>query len=119
MVFISITNRCEVFPLKPDLLLHSSYQDFVMERLQKHYIGGILVLVKNDWPLITKLWITDLSPITTKLQDFYGDAGSESRDPASMMRCFLLGLQTHPTEGITEWVNILRRTPLYAILRND
>lgn len=81
-----------------------------------HYGGGILVLVKGDWPLIAKLWITDLSSITTKLCELYGDRGPEPRDPASMLRCFLLGLLTHPTEGITEWVNILHRTPLYAIL---
>jgi len=105
-----------VFQLKPVFIPHASYQDFVLQQLQQHFRGGFLVLVKDDWPLIAKLWMTDLSSITTELRELYGDRGSEPRDPASMLRCFLLGLLTHPTEGITQWVNILHRTPFYAIL---
>ncbi|MEX2013754.1 MAG: transposase, partial [Parcubacteria group bacterium] len=102
--------------MKPIFIPHVSYQDLLIKQLQQHYSGGFLVLHKDDWPLISKLWMTDLSPITTMLCPFYSDRGPEPRDPASMLRCFLVGLMTHPSEGITEWVKILHRTPLYAIL---
>jgi hypothetical protein len=115
-MYVPLLPLIEVFSLKPILIPHVSYQDFIIDQLQKHFSGGILVLVKDDWPLIAKLWMTDLSSITTMLYELYGTKGPEPRDPASMLRCFLVGLLTHPTEGITEWVNILHRTPFYAIL---
>ncbi|EGL82337.1 transposase IS4 family protein [Caldalkalibacillus thermarum TA2.A1] len=102
--------------MKPILIPHQTYQDFVMEQLKKHYFGGVLVLLNKDWPLIAKLWITDLSPITTYLQDFYGARGPLPRDPASMLRSYLVYLQTNPEKSITEWVDELYRVPLYAIL---
>lgn len=60
--------------------------------------------------------MTDLSPITLLLQDMYSDQGPEPRDPASMLRSFLIFLMTNPEKGITEWVNVMKRTPIYAIL---
>lgn len=57
--------------MKPNVIPHASYQNFVLERLQKHYTSGILTLVKNDWQLIAKLWVTDLSGVTRFLQDDY------------------------------------------------
>ena len=47
--------------MKPIEQPHSIYQDFVMNQLKLHYTGGVLTLVNKDWPVITKLWITDLS----------------------------------------------------------
>jgi len=102
--------------MKPVLVPHETYQNFVMGQLQKHYSGGVLTLVSRNWPVITKLWITDLSEITTFLRDSYGDKGPAPRDPASMMRSYLLLLLTHPTMGVTEWVDMLYQMPLYAIL---
>ena len=55
--------------MKPVLVPHETYQNFVMGQLQKHYSGGVLTLVSRNWPVITKLWITDLSEITTFLRD--------------------------------------------------
>lgn len=66
--------------------------------------------------MITKLWITDLSEITTQLTDVYGKRGPAPRDPASMLRSYLLLLLTKPMFSITEWVDELHRVPLYAIL---
>src|SRR2546429_9696015 len=80
----------EVFIMKPVFVPHKAYQDFVMDQLQKHYSGGILTLLNKDWPVITKLWITDLSEITSLLADVYGKKGPSPRDPASMMRSYLL-----------------------------
>lgn len=102
--------------LKPILVTHVSYQNFVIEQLQKHYSGGILTLVSKDWPIITKLWITDLSYTTTWLYETYSLKGPVPRDPDSMFRSFLLFLLTNPTIGITKWVDELYRVPLYAIL---
>src|SRR5690625_6383088 len=87
-----------------------------MDQLQKHYSGGVLTLVSRNWPVFTKLWMTDLSEITTLLRDSYGDKGPVPRDPASMMRSYLLLLLTHPTMGVTEWGDMLYKLPLYAIL---
>lgn len=102
--------------MKPVLVTHESYQNFVIEQLRKHYSGGILTLVSKDWPIISKLWITDLSYTTTWLSETYSLQGPAPRDPASMLRSYLLFLITNPTIGITQWVNKMYRVPLYAIL---
>ena len=102
--------------MKPFLINHENYQNFVLEQLQNHYSGGLLTLVSNDWPIITKLWITDISYVTTWLFDTYSLKGPCPRDPTSMMRSYLLFLLTNPTIGITKWVDQLHRVPLYAIL---
>ena len=33
-----------------------------------------------------------------------------------MLRSFLVFLMTNPEKGLTEWVNIMKRTPIYALL---
>jgi len=106
----------EVFHLKPVLIPHASYQDFVLTQLRQHFVGGILVVVNKDWPLISKLWMIDLSHLTTMLVDHYDVKGPKPRDPASMLRSFLVFLMTNPEKGFTKWVDEMRRTPLYAIL---
>jgi len=105
-----------VLKVKPILVTHETYQNFVLEQLQKHYSGGILTLINKDWPTITKLWITDLSYATTWLFDTYSLKGPAPRDPVSMLRSYLLFLLTNPTIGITKWVDEMHRVPLYAIL---
>ena len=102
--------------MKPELIPHAAYQDFVLAQLRQHFVGGILVVVNKDWPLISKLWMIDLSPLTTMLVDLYDAKGPEPRDPASMFRSFLVFLMTHPEMGITKWVDEMIRNPLYAIL---
>ncbi|WP_339060597.1 hypothetical protein [Tepidibacillus marianensis] len=69
--------------MKSGFIPHSSYQDFVITQLQQHYSGGILVLTHRDWPLITELWITDLSANTMSLMDYYDAKGPMPRDLAS------------------------------------
>ena len=102
--------------MKPVLISHSVYQDSILERLQKYYSGGIFVIVNSDWHLVAKLWMIDLSYLTTLLQDCYDPKGPTPRDPASMLRSFLLFLMTKPEIGVTEWVNEMKRVPYYAIL---
>lgn len=87
----------------------------MLQRLRDHF-GSAIVIVNNDWPLITKFWQTDLSSITTTLQDLYSDQGAIPRDPASILRSYLIYLMTHPEKGLTKWVDIMKRTPIYAIL---
>src|SRR5690625_6753983 len=102
--------------MKPVFVSHEKYQNFVMEQLQAHYSGsGILVLRNDMWPTVTKLWITDLSEITKQLSDSYGKTGPPPRDPACMLRCYLLLILTNPTMSITQWVNELYKVPLYAL----
>src|SRR5206468_5116774 len=60
--------------------------------------------------------MTDLSAITTFLFDAYSNRGPLPRDPASLLRSFLIFLMTNPEMGLTEWINELKRTPIYAIL---
>ncbi|MEK3885838.1 transposase [Paenibacillus sp. PL2-23] len=101
--------------MKPIFVPHADYQGFVLKQLRTH-VGPGIVIINKDWPLLAKLWMTDLSPITTFLRDAYSDRGPEPRDPASMFRSFLLFLMTNPEKGLTECVNVLKRTPIYAIL---
>lgn len=102
--------------MKPVPVSHESYQNFVLSKLQEYYAGGVLTLVSKDWPIIHKLWITDLSYVYALILDSYSNKGPEPRDPASMMRSYLLFLLIDPTIGITKWVDQLYRVPLYAIL---
>lgn len=104
--------------MKPVFVPHVAYQDVLIQQLQTHYSGGILTLHKNDWPLMAKLWIMDLSHITTVLEPLYEDSqrGSKPRDPASMLRSYLLNLFVRPELSTTEWVCEMHRVPLYAIL---
>lgn len=115
-VFIPLITKFGVGWLKPILISHELYQDSVLLRLRQYYSGGIFVVVNKDWPLVAKFWRTDLSYITTLLQDGYDAKGPEPRDPASMLRSYLLFLMTKPEIGLTEWVNEMRRIPYYAIL---
>ena len=102
--------------MKPTFISHALYQDSVLKRLREHYSNGIFVIVNSDWPLVTKFWMADLSQITTLLQDFYDPKGPTPRDPASMLRSFLLFLMVCPEAGITKWIYALHRVPYYAII---
>lgn len=98
--------------MKPILVPHVQYQDSVLRQLQVSRV----FLIRKDWPLAALFWMTDLSPLTTFLQDTYSHRGPEPRDPASMLRSYLLFLMTCPQVGLTEWINVMKRTPIYAIL---
>ena len=102
--------------LKPVLIPHAVYQDSVIERLRQFYSGDAFVIANDDWHLVHKFWMTDLSFLTTLLQDCYDAKGPQPRDPSSMLRSYLLFLMTKPQIGITEWVNELIRVPYYAII---
>ena len=101
--------------MKPIFIPHDTYQNFVLQKLQVYYGSGFVILNK-DWPLVMKFWQTDLSSITTFLQEFYSVRGPLPQDPASMLCSYLIFLMTNSEKGLTEWINIIKRTPIYAIL---
>lgn len=101
--------------MKPVFVPHSEFQAFVLHQLRTHYGPGV-VLIHKDWPFVAKLWMTDLTAITTLLEDEYADQGPQPRDPASMLRSYLLLLMTNSQMGLTEWINELKRTPIYPCL---
>ncbi|WZX99999.1 transposase [Bacillus sp. FSL W7-1360] len=104
--------------MKPAMVPHTEYQKSMLEQLQEHYADGALLLHKNDWSVISKCYITDLSSVSALVQHTYSDStqGTIPRDPASMMRAFLLMLFVRPEEGITKWVQTLQTNRLYALL---
>lgn len=101
--------------MKPVFIPHLCYQQFLLDNFRRFY-GPTFFIINKDWQLVTKFWMTDLSAMTTMLQDLYCNRGPEPRDPACMFRSLLLFIKTNPTIGITEWINEMKRTPLYAIL---
>lgn len=104
--------------LKPPIISHQIYQNFVLSQLHEHYSSGILFLLKDDLPVIKRFWLADLSSTTSWISHTYSAStkGTKPRDPACMMRSYLLYLVIQPTTSITDWVSQLRRVPLYAIL---
>src|SRR5699024_6371913 len=105
-----------VFILKPVFVPHATYQDFVLNQLQKHYSGGSLTLLNSDWPIITKHWRTALYQITKTIGDTYVQRNMIPKEPASIMRSNRCLILTNPTMSVTKWVDELNRVPLYAIL---
>lgn len=99
----------------PPIRSHAQYQSFVTEQLRTHYAGGVLVLVAKDWPVIEKFWLLDLSGTASTLRDQYANHGIQAIDPANLLRSYLLMLQVKCI-SVTDWVDLLRRVPLYAIL---
>jgi hypothetical protein len=99
----------------PSARSHEEYQSFVLQQLRLHYSNGSLLFVTKDWPLVTKFWITDLSATFDMLRSTYSCHGPEATDPTDLLRSYLLMLEVGQP-SITEWVNDLRRCPLYAIL---
>ena len=102
--------------MKAVFISHESYQSFILRQLQQHYPNGCITIRKKDWALILKLWLTDLSCISTLLDNSYSNKGPKPRDPSAMMRSYLIFLIKRPGLGITEWVEELHRVKLYAIL---
>ena len=92
--------------MKPILAPHEVYQDFVVKQLQQHYDGGVLTLVHKDYPIITKLWMTDLTGMTAMLQDFYSARGRRHTIllPCSVLICFFCSL-SRKSESLLGWMS--------------
>lgn len=104
--------------MKPKHISHNYYQDHVLKFLRDFYSGEnpLFIIPNSDFDIISKLLITDLSSITPMLEHTFSNRGPMPRDPASMIRAYLLMLLVNPASSITKWVASLARTPLYAII---
>lgn len=99
----------------PIVRSHQQYQIFLTQELKSHYVGGILHLQDDDWILINKLWLVDLSRTFSLLEDTYSSQGPCPHDPANLLRSYLL-MHLTGTVSVTKWVTQLHRIPLFAIL---
>lgn len=99
----------------PSIRSHSQYQCFVQEQLRHYFVDTARTLFPADLALIHKFWITDLSRTASLLSTSYGNKGPTPRDPADLLRSYLLMLELRQT-SVTRWVDLLRRCDLYAIL---
>lgn len=99
----------------PTVRSHQEYQDFVMQQLKLYYVDGPLTLQDDDWILIKKLWLVDLSHTFSLLKDTFSKQGPCPHDPADLLRSYLLMHLTR-TFSVTKWITELRRIPLFAVL---
>ncbi|WP_254328589.1 hypothetical protein [Paenibacillus sp. MZ03-122A] len=101
--------------MKPIFIPHSDYQAFVLLHLRSSYGSGV-VPISKDWPLGRQT----LDDRSFNGHDFalrrLFSSGAIPRDPASLFCSYLPLLLTNPHMGITEWINEMKRTPIYAIL---
>ena len=74
------------------------------------------MLVNSDWPVIQKLWITDLSGVYHSLIDTYADKGPSGYARSNMMMTYLLNILIAPMMSLTKWIDELKRVPLYVII---
>ena len=101
--------------MKPSFIPHADYQAFVLHNCIPTFRPGV-VLIHKDWPLARETLDDRFFCHHNFACDEYSDRGPEPRDPASLFRSYLILLMTNPEMGLTEWVNELQRTPIYAIL---
>lgn len=94
---------------------HSAYQNtFVVEFLK--LFPDPFVIPKDTWDIIVKFWYLDLSQTYIIMQDYYSLRGKPaSRFPSCLLRSYLLSIALNVT-SITKWCEMLKITPLYAIL---
>jgi hypothetical protein len=104
-----------VILLVPTIRSHDQYQCFLQEQLRHHFVSGSRALFPSDLALIRKFWNVDLSRTAILLSSTYGKKGPAPRDPADLLRSYLLMLELRQT-SITRWVDLLRRCDFYAIL---
>ena len=94
---------------------HSTYQDTFVTEFLKLYPNPY-VIPKSTWDIIVKFWYLDLSETDTIMAPFYPSSGKPaSRFPSALLRSYLLSIALQ-IPSITKWCELLRITPLYAIL---
>ena len=93
---------------------HSHYQDFFISNFLKYYPDPFSIS-RQTWKVIIQFWHMDLSETPNILMDSYSKFGPLPRDPASMLRSYLLSIKLKIT-SVTDWVSKLKECPLYAII---
>lgn len=94
---------------------HTAYQNTFVSKFLKLYPDPFAV-PKSTWDTIVKFWYLDLSETDTIMAPFYPLSGKPaSRFLSCMLRSYLLSISLK-ISSITKWCELLRITPLYAIL---
>ncbi len=94
---------------------HAAYQDFFVSEFLKLYPDPFVV-PKDTWDVIVKFWYLDLSQTDTIMLGYYSSLGkAATRYPSCLLRSYLLSVKLH-VSSVTKWCQMLRVTPLYAIL---
>lgn len=94
---------------------HTAYQNTFVSEFLKLYPNPY-VLPRSTWDVIIKFWYLDLSETDSILAPFYPSSGKAvSSFPSYMFRSYLLSIKLN-VSSITKWCELLRITPLYAIL---
>ena len=93
---------------------HSLYQDFFISNFLLYYPDPFSI-PRQTWKIIIQVWHLDLSQTTNILMDSYSKFWPSPRDPAFMLRSYLLSIKLKIT-SITDWVSRLKECPLYAII---
>ena len=85
---------------------HSHYQDFFISNFLKYYPDPFSIS-RQTWKVIIQFWHMDLSETPNILMDSYSKFGPLPRDPASMLRSYLLSIKLKIT-SVTDWVSKLK-----------
>ena len=93
---------------------HSTYQNFFITEMRKHYPNPNSI-PKNNLKILEQFWLLDISDTDSILESRYSIFGPKPRLPSSMLRSYLLSLSLKIT-SITSWVASMRVCPLYAIV---
>ena len=94
---------------------HEDYQNTFVSEFLKLYPNPFSV-PKETWDIIVKFWYLDLSQTDTILAEYFPSSGKAvTRFPSQLLRSYLLSIKLG-FSSITKWVQVLRITPLYALL---
>lgn len=72
---------------------HSLYQDFLISNFLLYYPDPFSIS-RQTWKIIVQFWHLDLSQTTNILLDSYSKFGPAPRDPVSMLRSYLLSINS-------------------------
>lgn len=94
---------------------HPAYQSSLISRIMKYYPDFMVSIDLKMMKLANLFFQLDLSYVDPLMQDRYSDIGRPPRLPSCMLRSVMLSLMLK-IPSFTDWVVLLRRIPLYAII---
>lgn len=93
---------------------HEAYQDFVVRHLRDHYADPA-ELPSDLLDIAERFWRKDLTGVNTLMREVYSPFGPRPRPACCMLRSYLLSIALN-VPSYTDWVDMLRTVPAYAIL---
>jgi hypothetical protein len=96
-------------------LNHNQYKKFVKDQLIQLFKTNEITSIINFDYLIARFFLFNLDYIRELLMATYNNPHNKPRDPASMIRSLLL-MTSVKEPSITNWVNRLKNSKVYAIL---